>query len=141
VTDGVSNPLFKQVALGGTWFAGYLQHPLFWIAPALAFVSALGVLLLVGRRSVAGFIASSLMVGSTIASAGFALFPFLLPSSLDPRSSLTVWDASSTRGTLSLMVFATALFLPLIIIYTSWVYRVMRGRVTLAQIRAAHGGY
>jgi len=39
------------------------------------------------------------------------------------------------------MVFATALFLPIIIVYTSWVYRVMRGRVTLAQIRAAHGGY
>ena len=141
ITDGVSNPLFKQVALGGTWFAGYLQYPLFWIAPALAFVSAIGVQLLVGRRSVAGFIASSLMVGSTIASAGFALFPFLLPSSLDPRSSLTVWDASSSRGTLSLMVFATALFLPIIIVYTSWVYRVMRGRITLAQIRAAHGGY
>ena len=79
------------------------------------------------------------MVGSTIASAGFALFPFLLPSSLDPRSSLTVWDASSSRGTLSLMVFVTAVFLPIIIIYTSWVYRVMRGRITLAQIRAAHG--
>ncbi len=90
--DGVSNPLFKQVAIGGTWFASYLQYPLFWIAPApaLAFASAIGVQLLIGRRSVAGFIASSLMVGSTIASAGFALFPFLLPSSLAPRSSLTV---------------------------------------------------
>jgi cytochrome d ubiquinol oxidase subunit II len=118
-----------------------MQYPLFWIAPALAFVSAIGVQLLVGRRSVAGFIASSLMVGSTIASAGFALFPFLLPSSLDPRSSLTVWDSSSTRGTLLLMLVATAILLPIIIVYTSWVYRVMRGRVTLAQIRTAHGGY
>jgi cytochrome d ubiquinol oxidase subunit II len=137
--DGVSNPLFKQVAQGGTWFASYLQYPLFWIAPVLAIVSALAVQLTVGRRSVAGFISSSLMVGSTIASAGFALFPFLMPSSLDPRSSLTVWDASSSRGTLQLMLFCTAFFLPIIIVYTSWVYRVMRGRVTLADIRAAHG--
>jgi len=142
VMDGVSNPLFKQVAQGGSWFASYMQYPWFWVAPLLALVSAVGVQVLISRRSVAGFIASSLMVGSTIASAGFALFPFLLPSSLDPRSSLTVWDASSSRGTLQLMLMVTAVFLPIIILYTSWVYRVMRGRVTLEQIRkAAHGGY
>ena len=141
VMDGVSNPLFKQVAQGGSWFASYMQYPWFWVAPLLALVSAVGVQVLISRRSVAGFIASSLMVGSTIASAGFALFPFLLPSSLDPRSSLTVWDASSSRGTLQLMLMVTAVFLPIIILYTSWVYRVMRGRVTLEQIRkAAHGG-
>ncbi|MEO8997710.1 MAG: cytochrome d ubiquinol oxidase subunit II [Rhodanobacter sp.] len=141
ITDGVSNPLYKQVAQGGSWFAGYMQYPWFWVAPLLALVSAVGVQALIGRRSVAGFIASSLMVGSTIASAGFALFPFLLPSSLDPRSSLTVWDASSSRGTLQLMLLVTAVLLPIIILYTSWVYRVMRGRVTLEQVRKAHGGY
>ena len=92
-------------------------------------------------RGVAGFVASSLMVGGTIASAGFALFPFLLPSSLDPRSSLTVWDASSSRGTLQLMLVVTLVLLPVVILYTGWVYRVMRGRVTLEQVRKAHGGY
>jgi cytochrome d ubiquinol oxidase subunit II len=141
ITDGASNPLYKQVAVGGSWFAGYMQYPWFWVAPLLALVSAVGVQALIGRRSVAGFIASSLMVGSTIASAGFALFPFLLPSSLDPRSSLTVWDASSSRGTLQLMLLVSAVLLPIIILYTSWVYRVMRGRVTLEQVRKAHGGY
>lgn len=139
-TDGASNPLYKQVAQGSSWFAGYMQYPWFWAAPLLALVSAVGVQGLIGRRSVAGFIASSLMVGSTIASAGFALFPFLLPSSLDPRSSLTVWDASSSRGTLQLMLLVSIVLLPIIILYTSWVYRVMRGRVTLEQVRKAHGG-
>ena len=141
VTDGPANPLFKQVAVGGSWFAGYMQYPWFWVAPLLALASAVGVQALVGRRSVAGFIASSLMVGGTIASAGFALFPFLLPSSLDPRSGLTVWDASSSRGTLQLMLLVTAVLLPIVILYTGWVYRVMRGRVTLEQVRKAHGGY
>lgn len=140
-SEGVSNPLFKQVAHGGSWFASYLRYPWFWSAPLLALVAAVGVQALVGRRSVAGFIASSLMVGGTIASAGFALFPFLLPSSLDPRSSLTVWDASSSRGTLLLMLGATVVLLPIILLYTGWVYRVMRGRVTLEQLRKAHGGY
>jgi cytochrome d ubiquinol oxidase subunit II len=141
VTDGASNPLYKQVAVGGSWFASYMLYPWFWIAPVLALVSAVGVQALIGRRSVAGFIASSLMVGSTIASAGFALFPFLLPSSLDPRSSLTVWDASSSHGTLQLMLIVTVVLLPIVLLYTSWVYRVMRGRVTLEQVRKAHGGY
>jgi cytochrome d ubiquinol oxidase subunit II len=140
-TEGVSNPLYKQVAVGSSWFASYMQYPWFWIAPLLALASAVGVQALIGRRSVAGFIASSLMVGSTIASAGFALFPFLLPSHLDPHSSLTVWDASSSRGTLQLMLVVTAVLLPVIILYTGWVYRVMRGRVTLEQVRKAHGGY
>jgi cytochrome d ubiquinol oxidase subunit II len=141
LTDGVSNPLYKQVAVGGSWFASYMQYPWFWLAPLLALVAAVGVQALIGRRNAAGFIASSVLVGSTIASAGFALFPFLLPSSLDPRSSLTVWDASSSRGTLQLMLIATAVLLPVIMVYTSWVYRVMRGRVTLAQVREGHGGY
>jgi cytochrome d ubiquinol oxidase subunit II len=140
-TEGVSNPLYKQVAVGSSWFASYMQYPWFWIAPLLALASAVGVQALIGRRSVAGFIASSLMVGSTIASAGFALFPFLLPSHLDPHSSLTVWDASSSRGTLQLMLVVTAVLLPVVILYTGWVYRVMRGRVTLEQVRKAHGGY
>ncbi len=139
-SEGVSNPLYKQVAQGGSWFASYLRYPWFWSAPLLALVAAVGVQALVGRRSVAGFIASSLMVGGTIASAGFALFPFLLPSNLDPRSSLTVWDASSSRGTLLLMLGATVVLLPVILLYTGWVYRVMRGRVTLEQLRKAHGG-
>ena len=140
-SEGVSNPLYKQVAQGGSWFASYMQYPWFWSAPLLALAAAVGVQALVGRRSVAGFIASSLMVGGTIASAGFALFPFLLPSSLDPRSSLTVWDASSSRGTLLLMLGVTVVLLPIILLYTGWVYRVMRGRVTLEQLRKAHGGY
>jgi cytochrome d ubiquinol oxidase subunit II len=58
------------------------------------------------------------------------MFPFIMPSSLDPRSSLTVWDSTSSRKTLLVMLFAVIVFLPIILAYTSWVYRVMRGKVT-----------
>jgi cytochrome d ubiquinol oxidase subunit II len=141
VTEGISNPLSKQVAIGGSWFAGYLTHPWFWAAPALALAGALGVQWLVGKRGIGGFLASGCMVAGTILSAGFALFPFLMPSSLDPRSGLTIWDASSSRGTLLTMLFITAFFLPIILLYTSWAYRVMRGRVTLEHVRKTHGMY
>lgn len=139
--DGVSNPLFKAVAREGNWFAGYIAHPAFWLAPGMAIVAAVVVLLLAQRAALASFLASSLMVIGTILSAGLALFPFLLPSSLDPRSSLTVWDASSSKGTLQLMLGATVIFLPMIIAYTSWVYRIMRGRITLAHIDPFNDSY
>lgn len=69
-----------------------------------------------------------------IATAGFSLFPFMLPSSLDPNSSLTLWDASSSLTTLVIMTIATVVFLPLVVAYTGWVYYVLRGPVTAEQI-------
>jgi len=141
VPGGPSNPLFKQVATGSSWFASYMRHPWFWAAPVAAFAGALVLQWQVAKQRVSGFLGSSLMVIGTILSAGFALFPFLLPSSIDPRSSLTVWDASSSRSTLLLMLGATAVFLPLIVLYTSWVFKVMRGRVTLEHVRGTHRSY
>jgi cytochrome d ubiquinol oxidase subunit II len=67
---------------------------------------------------------------------GVSLFPFLLPSSSEPSSSLTVWDASSSPRTLWIMLLATAVFLPIVLAYTTWVYSVLRGRVTVAHVEA-----
>ena len=100
------------------------------IGAILAFVLSLA------RLRLAAFLASGLAVAGVIATAGLSLFPFLLPSSLDPRSSLTVWDASSSRATLTIMLVATVIFLPIVIAYTGWVYRVMRGPVRAAEIES-----
>ena len=80
-------------------------------------------------------------VAGVVATAGVSMFPFILPSSLDPRSSLTVWDASSSQTTLGVMLIAAVIFVPIILAYTSFVYRVLRGRVTAAQIDADHESY
>ena len=88
-----------------------------------------------------GFIASALAVAGVVATAGVSMFPFLLPSSLDPRSSLTVWDASSSRATLFNMLVAAVIFVPVVIAYTAFVYRVLRGRVSEAQVSADHSSY
>jgi cytochrome d ubiquinol oxidase subunit II len=92
------------------------------------------VLLASSRFEKTAFIATGWMVAGVILTAGFALFPFIMPSSLDPRSSLTVWDSTSSRSTLQIMLAAVIIFLPIILIYTSWVYRVMRGKVTLTTL-------
>jgi cytochrome d ubiquinol oxidase subunit II len=134
--DGPSNPLLKQVARApGAWMANYGTQPWTLAAPVLAFFGASGVIALSGlRRPGLTLLASALGVAGVIATAGLSVFPFLLPSSLEPNASLTVWDASSSRLTLAIMLGATVVFLPLIIAYTAWVYRVLRGRVTLAYV-------
>jgi cytochrome d ubiquinol oxidase subunit II len=141
IASAPSNPLLKAVVHAGSWFDGPLARPA-CVAAGIAVVAALGVPALThGRRHASAFVASALAIAATIASAGFALFPFLLPSSLDPRSSLTVWDASSSKTTLGLMLFVTAVLLPIVMAYTSWVYRVLRGRVSLEHVRQTHGMY
>jgi cytochrome d ubiquinol oxidase subunit II len=133
---GPSNPLNKTVVVErGAWRANYGTYPWMLAAPMLALLgSVVAWLALTLRAKLAGFIGSSLAIFGIIATAGVSLFPFLLPSSLDPGSSLTVWDASSSHLTLFAMLVATLIFLPLIIAYTSWVYRVMRGPVTTASL-------
>jgi len=137
-----SNPLLKQVTPGGSWFADSALGTWAFVAAGIAIVAAIAVPFL-GRNARHGraFLASGVAVAGTVFSAGFALFPFLMPSSLDPKSSLTIWDASSSRTTLGLMLIATIIFLPLILAYTSWVYHVLRGRVSLAHVKETHGMY
>jgi cytochrome d ubiquinol oxidase subunit II len=137
-----SDPLLKHVAMQRHWFAGFAAHPGFWLAPALALLSATALIALTfSRRHRTAFTASALAIAATILSAGFALFPFLLPSSLDPDSSLTIWDASSSKTTLGLMLLSVVALLPIVVAYTAWVYRVLRGRVNLEHVRRSHGMY
>jgi cytochrome bd ubiquinol oxidase subunit II len=140
--DAPSNPLMKQVAIGGSWLADGALGRFAYVAAALAIFAAIAAALLARRARHGGaLLASAFAIAGTILSAGFALFPFLMPSDLDPRSSLTIWDASSSHTTLGLMLLATLVFLPIVVAYTTWVYRVLRGRVSLAHIRESHNIY
>ena len=132
--DGPSNPLNKTVILvPGGWYANFISHPALWIIVAVAYLGAIGAVLLRARPGLA-FISSALVPLGTIATAGVALFPFLMPSSSNPNESLTVWDASSSQLTLAIMLGAVVIFLPVILAYTAWVYHVMRGPVRAADI-------
>lgn len=131
-TDSVANPLLKDVAAGsGLWLANYGEYPWMIAAPVVGIAGGLLALLLAGsKQEKTTFFCTGLMIAGVILTAGFSMFPFIMPSSLDPRSSLTVWDSTSSHMTLQVMLFAVIVFLPLILLYTSWVYRVMRGKVT-----------
>ncbi len=131
ITDGPSNPLRKTAELDhGAWFANYANYPILLIAPALGILGALAVFVtLRSRREIAPLLFGKLSIFGIISSVGVSMFPFILPSSIDPRASLTVWDSSSSHMTLFIMLVVTLIFLPLIVVYTSWVYKVLWGKV------------
>lgn len=133
---GFSNPLNKDVtAQIGGWLRNYSLYPLTLLAPLLGFLGAFLAFLTAswGRGHVA-FVFSSLSIIGVISTVGVSMFPFILPSSTSPQSSLLVWDASSSQLTLLVMLAATIVFLPIILLYTAWVYRALRGKVTVREV-------
>ena len=135
---GEPDPLAKTaVSQAGAWLANYGKWPLTMLVPMVGLAAPLLVAALSSiRHRLIVFTVSGLGIAGVIGSMGVSLFPFLLPSSSHPGSSLTVWDASSSHRTLGIMLIAVIIFLPIVLAYTSWVYRVMRGPVTSAYIEA-----
>ena len=142
VTTGPSNPMMKTAEGGvaGQWFVNYAKAPILWLVPALgvlgSLVAAWGFS---QRRELLTLLANGVAVASTVLSVGVSMFPFILPSSIQPQASLTVWDASSSHMILFIMLVASIIFIPIILAYTSWVYSVMRGKVTEEEIEEGGG--
>jgi cytochrome d ubiquinol oxidase subunit II len=135
--DAAPNPLGKVVqTASGAWLDNYSTFSWLYRIPIAVFMmTLLTVMLSRWQKPGLGFITSSLSVAGTILTAGLSMYPFLLPSSSDPNSSLTIWDASSSYMTLKVLFWATVIFLPIVIVYTNWVYRVLRGKITVQTIR------
>jgi cytochrome d ubiquinol oxidase subunit II len=135
-TFGPSNPTYKTVvAETGAWMRSYARQPWTAIAPLLGLACPLlAAVLMMRKRDVAAFLVSAAGVAGIVATPGLAMFPFIMPSSSAPNASLTAWDSSSSEATLFIMLLATIVFLPIVLAYTAWVYRVLRGRVEPAHI-------
>jgi cytochrome d ubiquinol oxidase subunit II len=132
--DPLDKTVIKEV---GAWMKNYQLYAFAMWVPITTFISiAFAMLMAFKHKPGLAFIASSFTCAGIIGTAGVSLFPFVLPSSSDPGSSLTVWDSVSSHMTLGLMLAATAIFLPLIIFYTSWAYKVMSGKITTEYIKA-----
>ena len=135
--SGPANPLNKTVEVveAGRWLANYSTYPIMIIAPVMGFLGAIGVFLL-AKTKLHGlaFTCSSLTQAGIIMTAGFSLFPFILPSSTNPSVSLTLWDAVSSHLTLGIMTIVAGIFVPTIIGYTTWCFYKMWGRMTAEHI-------
>ena len=135
--DSAFMPTAKTVARGaGAWMDNYARWPLTWLFPAMGLCGAAGAIAAsVLRRSLPAFLASGVSVAGIVLTAGAAMFPFIMPSSLAPGSSLTAWDAVASHKSLGVMFWVIVIMLPIVVLYTSWVYGIMRGKVTAAYIR------
>ncbi len=131
------------VRASGAWMDNYARQPLLWALPSIGVGGALlAALLVLRRRPLAAFVSSSLALAGIIGTAGASMFPFVLPSSSMPAASLTVWDSVASHLTLAIMFWAALIFVPIVVLYTSWAYRVMRGKLTPEHIQAnEHSAY
>ena len=132
-TNGVANPLAKEVLTNANpgWMNNYSTYPITMIAPIAGILGGI-IVVLAASKAKAGlsFLGSSLSVIGAILTAGFALFPFLMPSSINPVASLTMWDAVSSQNTLTVMTIAACIFVPIVLAYTTWCYYKMWGVIT-----------
>ena len=138
--DGALTPLMKEVvAVPAGWLGNFVAHPVLWAVPVLGLLLPL-VCALASRLGKPGLalVASGGACAAMMLTVAIALFPFVLPSSLDPASSLTLWDSTSSERTLLIMLGIVGVLMPVNIGYTLWVYRVVRGRVSAEQVRQ-HG--
>ncbi|HEC05130.1 MAG TPA: cytochrome d ubiquinol oxidase subunit II [Thiothrix sp.] len=122
--SGPSNPTKKTVEMiAGGWLHNYTLYPIMLLAPIMGFVGAFGAWFN-GRATRTGlaFFFSSMSLVGIILTAGFSLFPFILPSSTNISHSLTMWDATASHLTLTISFFAAAIFVPIIIGYTLYCY-------------------
>lgn len=142
-TYAVSNPLHKTVVTEtGAWMNNYGTYPWMMIAPALGIAGGLACAAFskAGRAGWA-FVSSSAMIAGVILTAGFSMFPFLMPSSTMPDASLTMWDATSSEMTLRVMFFVACVFVPIVLSYTIYGFYVMRGRVKQSDLDKSHAIY
>lgn len=129
---GPANPLAKTVELqNGAWFANYAALPVLWLVPAAAVLGALaGVAMIRSGRAFAAIVCSSISLLGIILTPLISMFPFVMPSSTMLNAGLTIWDCTSSQLTLEIMLFVTIIFLPLVLLYTSWAYKVMSGKLS-----------
>ncbi|MFT6133341.1 MAG: cytochrome d ubiquinol oxidase subunit II [Shewanella sp.] len=128
---GPSNPTTKTVAVeAGAWLTNYDKYPLTMLFPVLGLLMPILVIFASRlNRSGFAFFFSSLAVASVILTCGAAMFPFVMPSSLEPNVSLTMWDATASQMSLKVMTVAAIIFVPTVLSYTIWTYYKMYGRL------------
>ncbi|HEY4567835.1 MAG TPA: cytochrome d ubiquinol oxidase subunit II [Kribbella sp.] len=126
------------LAIAFLWWAQALRgdtvSAVLTVAAVVAFAGGLVANLL--RREGWAFAGTTAAIGLAVVSLFTALFPDVMPSTLDPGSTLTVVGAASSAYTLKAMTIITAIFLPLVMLYQGWTYWVFRKRVTVEPVPA-----
>ncbi|MFI4938180.1 MAG: cytochrome d ubiquinol oxidase subunit II [Candidatus Berkiellales bacterium] len=129
-------PGTKTVTIGpNLWLFNFEHFRQLWLFPIFTLAALmLGILFSSMNFSTLAVLMSSLTIVFALGTVGAAVFPFIMPSSSHPNDSLTLWDATSSHLSLQYMFFVVAIFLPIVLCYTFWVYRVLTGKVETKEV-------
>lgn len=133
--------------LGYTKFAtrlydNYFSAPYLLVVPLLAVIALLGIRLFSAQgKSLAAFTASCVTILMVVFTGVIGLFPNLIPSNIDTAYSLTIFNSSSSLYTLKIMTVVAFIFVPIVIAYKIWVYRIFRGKVTEEEVLEDRSAY
>ncbi|QRN41864.1 MAG: cytochrome d ubiquinol oxidase subunit II [Neisseriaceae bacterium] len=136
--NGLSTPAVNKIVESGSafWFRNYAQMPWLYVFPLLGILGFLGAALgSTKHKCIFTFVSTSIAILGVVFTAGVSMFPFVIPSSTTMNHSLTIWDTTSSYGTLGIMTLVALVMTPVVLAYNIWGYYVMRGRVTSEYIR------
>jgi cytochrome d ubiquinol oxidase subunit II len=124
--------LWTQLAHGKSWT---------WLALAVAVVALLTAVALMwaGRREGWAYLSTVIVIAAVAVLLFGSLYPNLLPSTLNPHWSVTIYNGSSTAYTLRIMTWASLTLLPLVLAYQAWTYWVFRRRISADGIPPSTG--
>lgn len=119
--------LWTQLAHGQRWT---------WIVLGAAILGLLSAVARVWSGTGEGwaFVYTATVVAALVVLLFGSLYPNLIPSTLNPEWSLTIYNASSTPYTLKIMTWAALIFAPLVMAYQGWTYWVFRKRISAERI-------
>ena len=113
---------------------GVSSNPLTWLLLLTIGAAIVGVPVAThGEKHVRAFLASAVAIASMIGLMGVSLYPRMVPSSIDPNNSLTIYNASSTPRTLMVMLVIALVGMPLVLGYTAYLYKVFMGKVSITK--------
>jgi cytochrome bd ubiquinol oxidase subunit II len=112
-------------------YNNYISMPVWVMVPILAVISLFGVKIFAAKeRFTAAFYSSCILIVMVTFTGIIGLYPNLIPSNIDPQYSLTIFNSSSSPYTLKIMTIVVLLFVPVVIAYQIWMYRIFRQRVS-----------
>jgi cytochrome d ubiquinol oxidase subunit II len=119
-------------AAQGHLLTNYGKAPVLWLVPVVAIAALIGVGVLARQgKTKAAFVVSGVSIAANWGLVGVGIFPNLVRDLGGTGTSLTVWNASSSKLTLTVMLVVALAFMPVVLAYTTYVYRKFAGKVEI----------
>ena len=123
-------------------FDNYSRAPLLLAVPFAAVAALIAMRRFLAKRQLGrSFVASCASIVIVVLTGVIGLFPNLIPSRPDASFSLTISNASSGPYTLRIMTIVAFIFVPMVLAYKIWVYRIFRGKITEDEVMVSEETY